>query len=575
VAGAGRRAQLGRLHLLSAVFAGVLVLLGYRLFIIQFVEHERYAELARDERFQKHELPARRGALLDANGHPLAVSVLYDAVEIAGAEVRDPQLVAASLAPLLEMRQEDILAGIDQSSKVLKPIKRRLPSAVAAQVEQLKLRGIYLRQLPERMYPEGNIAAQVLGFTGQESNGLAGVEFSLDDLLAGTPGLVQSERDTDGKELALGQRHVLKEPQQGADLVLTIDRFVQRLAERTLAEAVASNKAIGGQILVMDPKTGAIIAMAAWPTYNLTDEDRLKPGQETVYKTVQVTNQYEPGSVMKPITIAAGLQEQLVSPTTTVNDNGRMEIGGATIQNWDQLANGSITMTEVLIRSSNVGTLQVSTMLGPDRFYRYLDAFGFGKPTGVDLPGEVPGTVRTPIDQGWSRVDLATNSFGQGVAVTTLQMLTALSAIANDGVLMKPKIVREIRRDGRAEPVAPEPVSRVISPETARTLTEMLIKVLDQPLLQQYKLPGYTFAGKTGTADFPTALGYGSGKTYASIFAFGPLPEPRFAMLVRLDAPEEVYGGRVATPVMKRLAEELVTYYRIPAGTPVPAPTAR
>lgn len=571
MAGVSRRAQLGRLHVLSAMFLGVGMLLGYRLFQLQVVEHERYAAMAREERLQQKELPARRGALLDANGNPLAISVEYASVQVVGADVKDRAATAARLAPLLEMRPDEILTRIDPNSKMLQPVKSGLPSAVAAQIEDLRLPGISLQSEPARVYPEGSVAAQVLGFVGRDSKGLSGIEFSMDDALTGKPGLVQAERDTEGNELPFGQR-VLVEPQNGADLVLTIDRFVQRLAERTLAEAVVANKATGGQILVMEPRTGAILAMASWPTYNLTDEDRFKPGQEALYKSVQVTNQYEPGSVMKPITMAAGLQEGLVTPNTKVNDTGIVEIGGAVLRNWDFRANGSITMTEVLIHSSNIGAQYVSGLLGAERFYRYIDAFGFGRPSGVSLPGEVPGTVRTPADPGWSRVDLATNAYGQGIAVTPLQMLTAISAIANDGVRMKPRIVREIRRGGRAEPVEPEPVQQVVSPEAARTLTEMMVAVLEQPALQPHRLPGYRFAGKTGTADFPTDLGYTSGKTYASIVAFGPLPDTRFSLLIRLDAPEAIYGGVVAAPVLKRMLEEMLAYYRIPANVPVRAP---
>ena len=560
-----RSAQLVRLHLLSAIFLGIGSLLAYRLYSVQIQEHQRFAELALEERFQTSTIPAHRGALLDATGNPLAVSVSYDAVELAGAELRDPRATADALAPLLEMRPEDILARIDPTSKVLRPVKTELPSAVAAQIQALELPGVYLRQVPVRVYPEGSIAPQVLGFVGQDQKGLAGLEFSLDDLLTGKPGVLQSERDAEGRDLALGQQ-VIVAPEQGADLVLTIDRFVQRLAERTLADAVAKNKASGGQILIMEPKTGAILAMASWPTFSLTDEDRLKPGQESLLKTVQVANQYEPGSVMKPVTMAAGLEEHLVTPNTMINDTGIVEVGGATLRNWDLRANGPISMTEVLIHSSNIGAQYVSGLLGADRFYRYVDAFGFGHPTGVDLPGEVPGTVRMPADPGWGRVDLATNAYGQGIAVTPLQMLTAISTIANGGVRMKPQIVRQIRRNGQSEPVPPQPVREVISPASAQTLTEMMVAVLEQPALAGDRIPGYRFAGKTGTADLPTSLGYTTGKTFASIVAFGPLPDTRFSLLVRLDAPEAIYGGVVAAPVMKRLVEELVAYYRIPPG---------
>jgi stage V sporulation protein D (sporulation-specific penicillin-binding protein) len=445
------------------------------------------------------------------------------------------------------------------------PLRSRLSSATAAQVESLRLPGVYLREQPARQYPEGSIAPQVLGFVGLDTKGLAGIEFSFEEELAGRPGVLQSERDTTGQEIAVGER-VLVEPRHGADLVLTIDRVVQRLAERTLAEAVTANKASGGLILVMQPDTGALLAMASLPTYNLTDEPLYKPGQEALYKTVLVTNQYEPGSVMKVVTMAAGLEEKLVTPQSTVRDNGSVEVGGAVLRNWDHRANGVITMTQVLGYSSNVGAQHVSGLLGPERFYNYVEAFGFGKPTGIRLPGEAAGTVRTPADPAWGRIDLATNSFGQGIAVTPLQMLTAISAVANDGVLMRPQIVREIRRDGRAESVKPEPVRRVISSGTAATLSDMLAQVMQHPMLEPHQLPGYRFAGKTGTADFPTNLGYTSGKTYASIVAFGPLPGPRFSILIRVDAPAAIYGGVVAAPVLKKMSQDLVAYYRLPAN---------
>lgn len=563
---AGGRAQRGRLHTLSALFIGVGLLLSFRLVHIQLIEHERYAELAREEHWQTETIPARRGAILDRDGHPLAISIPYETVEIAGAEIRDPVRAADALAPLLELSPEEVLAKIDPQSKALVPLKSEVPSAVAQKIAELRLAGVYLRPEAVREYPEGSIAPQVLGFVGRDGAGLAGLEYSFDQELAGEPGMVQSERDTLGLEIAPGRR-ILKAPRDGADLVLTIDRVIQHVAERTLADAVAVNKASGGLILVMEPSTGDVLAMASWPTYNLLDDPPVKPGQDALVKPVVVTNQYEPGSVMKVVTMAAGLEEGVVTPNSTVNDTGAVEVGGAILRNWDFRGNGIINMTEVLIHSSNVGAQYVSGLLGPERFYRYIELFGFGKLTGIGLPGEVPGTIRTPADPGWSRVDLATNSYGQGIAVTPLQMLTAVSAIANDGVLMKPHIVRQIRRGDQVETVQPEAVRRVVSAETARTLTQMMVQVLEQPSLQPHRVPGYHFAGKTGTADFPTNLGYTSGKTYASIAAFGPLPDVRFSILIRLDAPEAIYGGVVAAPVLKTMIQELVAYYRIPPST--------
>ena len=564
---AGGRAQRGRLHALSAIFIGVGLVLAWRLADLQYFQHEWFAGLAREEHFRTESIPAHRGSLLDTNGHPLAETVPYDSVEVVGAEVTEPGPTANRLAPLLELRPEDILPKIDPQSKSPLAIKSGVSSAVAAQVEALHLAGVYLHPEPLRRYPEGSTAAQVLGFVGQDGRGLAGVELSYDDELGGRPGLLEGERDTVGQEIAPGQ-DILVEPQPGADLVLTLDRMVQRLAERTLAEAVAANKASGGLILVMEPSGGGILAMASWPTYNLTDRELYRPGQETLYKSVQVTNQYEPGSVMKVVTMAAGLEEQKVTPGSTVNDTGSVEIGGAVLRNWDHRGNGVIDMTHVLIYSSNIGAQYVSGLLGPERFYRYVDAFGFGKPTGVRLPGETPGTVRTPADPGWTRVDLATNAYGQGIAVTPLQMLAAVSAIANGGAWMRPQIVRELHRGQQVERVPPETVRQAVSPATAQTLTEMMAAVLEQPALEAHRVPGYRFAGKTGTADIPTNLGYTSGKTFASIVAFGPLPNPKFSLLIRLDGPEAIYGGAAAAPVLKRLAQDLVAYYRLPAAAP-------
>jgi cell division protein FtsI/penicillin-binding protein 2 len=559
--------------MLSAVFVGVGLVLAYRLFDLQILQHDWLAEMALEERLQESTIPARRGALLDTNLHPLAVSVEYDEVQVVGADMKDPAAVADKLAPLVDLPPAEILEQIDPASKRLVPLGVRLPAATATQLAELRLPGVYLRPEPTRQYPEGSLAPQLLGIVGRDSKGQLGVELAYEEELAGRPGLVKSERDAAGLEIGAGRR-VLVEPRQGADLVLTLDRGVQRIAERTLSDAVAANKAVGGLVLVMEPATGAVLAMASLPTYNLTDEVHYRPGQEALYKTDQITNQYEPGSVMKVVTMAAGLEERVVTPTTTVNDTGSIEVGGAVLRNWDFRANGTISMTEVLIRSSNVGAQYVSGLLGADRFYRYLEGFGFGKPTGVRLPGEVGGTLRTPDEYGWSRVDLATNAYGQGVAVTPLQMLTAISAVANNGILMKPQVVREIRRGGQIQPLSPEPVRQVIAPETAQTLTEMMTAVLQQPALEPNRIPGYRFAGKTGTADLPTNLGYTSGKTYASIVAFGPLPRPRFSILIRIDAPEAIYGGLVAAPVLKRLLQDMVAYYRIPADAP-PKPPAR
>ncbi|MFN8523070.1 MAG: penicillin-binding protein 2 [Chloroflexota bacterium] len=566
-----------RMYLLGATFAVCGIFLIYRLFTFQVREHESYSRLASNAHRETITVPAQRGALLDTNGYALAISVPFDAVEVVGTQIKNADETALLLAAALEMPIPEVAAKIDPTNNRAIIVKDRLPAAVADRVRDIvkakNLSGVRLAQLPARQYPEGSIAAQVLGFVGSDGNGLTGLEVQFDTELMGTPSQIQTETDVVGRELILARR-VVTPGRAGTDVVLTIDRFVQRTAESILAEAVRVNKAIGGMILVMEPSTGAILAMASAPTFALSDSTEFRATEQHLYKPVPVTNQYEPGSVMKVVTMAAGLDQNVVTPTSTVQDSGMVQIGVDKIFNWDKNGNGTITMTDVLVRSSNVGANFVASRLGKDRFYQYLDGFGFGHVTGVELPGETPGTIRTPKSADWAPVDLATNSFGQGMAVTPLQMLTAVAAIGNDGVRMQPTIVRETIVDGVVTRNEPKVARRVINANTARTLREMMVTVLEQPALQNSRIAGYRVAGKTGTADFPTNLGYTSGKTFASIAALMPAEQPRLAVLIRIDAPEAIYGGAVAAPVLKRLGQELLAYYRIPP-TAATAPTTR
>lgn len=556
-----------RLALIGAFFLLAASVLVWRLFEFQLRDTGRYQRLALEERQAEIPIIPRRGALLDVNGHPLAVSVLYDSVYALGTLVGDPDRTATILSPILDLPAQQIRAKLDPANGRPVVLKSRVPSAVGEEVRTLTLPGVYLEREPIRQYPEGSLAAQVLGFVGQDFTGLAGLELSYDTELAGTPGVIETEKDTSNQEIALGRR-VLRPPREGADLVLTLDRFVQRTAERLLREAVAKNNARGGLILVMEPATGSIVASATLPTYSLTDDEIFDPSQPALYKSTIATDQFEPGSTMKTVTMASAIEEGLVSPGTLFNDTGVANVAGTIIRNWDGAANGTISMTGVLIKSSNVGTQHVAGLLGADRFYRYVEAFGFGKRTGVRLPGEVEGSVRARGMEGWTRVDLATNSYGQGIAVTPLQMLSAVASFANGGVVMRPRLVREVRGPEGPAPVPPVPAGQPISAATARALVQMMTEVANQEALRDQRIPGYQIALKTGTADTPTNLGYDTGTTFASVTALLPAEDPKLAVLVRLDGPEALYGGRTAAPVLSQLAEVLFTYYRIPPSDP-------
>jgi cell division protein FtsI/penicillin-binding protein 2 len=538
------------------------VVLVWRLYTLQVRDAVHYQQLGDDERRAAIPIAAKRGALLDTNGYPLAVSVRYDSVYALGSLVGDADQVAATLSPILELPAPELRARIDPKATRPVVLRSRIPSALAERVKLLSLPGVYLDAEPMRQYPEGSLGAQVLGFVGRDFIGLSGLELSFEHELAGTPGVIDTEKDTSGAEITLGRR-LLTPPTEGADLVLTLDRYVQRLAERLLNQAVLDNRASGGLIMVMEARTGGLLAVANNPTYNLTADEIFDPRQADRYKAKVVTDQYEPGSTLKSVAMAAAIDAGVVSPGTQMNDTGVANVAGTLIRNWNFAANGPSTMTDVLIHSSNVGMTWVSGMLGPDRLYDYYARFGFGQPTGLRLPGEVAGMMRTPRDAGWSRIDLATNAYGQGIAVTPLQLLQAVSVLANDGQLVRPRIVREVRAGDTVEPLGAEVVRQVIAPKTARTMLQMLVAVHEQPDLKPYRVAGYHIAAKTGTADTPTNVGYNTDLTVGSLVAIFPAEEPRFVVLIRLDGPEKLYGGVVAAPVLKDLTQELLSYYRV------------
>lgn len=555
-----------RLALICALFGGCVLVLTWRLYTFQVLDTTRYQQMADAERHAEIPIIPARGTLYDTNGSPLAVSVRYDSVYVLGSLVGSndrADRAAATLSPVLEVPAQDLRAAIDPRSGRPVVLKSGVPSAVAEQVQQLALPGVYLDKEPIRQYPEGSLAAQVLGFVGRDFSGLAGLELSYDQELAGTPGVIDTEKDTAGQEITLGRR-LLTPPREGSDLVLTIDRFAQRVAERLLNQAVLDNKASGGLILVMEPGTGNILAAANNPTYNLTADEIYDPQQADRYKSKIVTDQYEPGSTLKTVVMSAAIDLGLVTPNTTMEDTGVAVVAGSVIHNWNGAANGTSTMTQILIHSSNVGMTWVSGVLGADNLYAYFNRYGFGQPTGLRLPGEVGGTVRTTTDPSWTRVDQATNAYGQGIAVTPIQLLQAVSVFAQDGHLVRPRLVRAIRGPDGLQDLAPEVERQVISPETAHTMLQMMIAVDEQPDLKPYRVAGYRVAVKTGTADTPTNVGYNTALTVGSLVALFPAEQPRFAVLIRLDGPERLYGGIVAAPVLKDLAQELLAYYRIP-----------
>lgn len=421
------------------------------------------------------------------------------------------------------------------------------------------LDGLVLRPHLQRAYPEGTLAANVLGFVTREGRGYFGVEEKYDHLLAGVPLTVWVPADPNRAE-------ELPQIPAAASLVLTIDREIQAEVEQILDNALREYGADSGVIIVMDPRNGEILAMASTPRLNPNEYWRyqeLFPG-ETPYNRA-ISQAYEPGSVLKPLTMAGALEAGVIHRGTRFLDLGSIVVGGHSIVNWDGRAHGDVDMTTCLQLSLNVCLAWVATQMGEDTFYTTMQRFGLGHVTGIDLAGEVAGRLKLPGDEDWKPVELGTNSFGQGVAVTPIQMITAAAAIANDGQMMVPHVLYGIVRDGKQRNFIPQVLSQPISANTARTLSEMLAASLDSETSLAH-VEGYRLAGKTGTAQIPIpGRGYTTDETNASFMGWGPLPHARFIVYVWLERPRtSIWGSETAAPVFRQVVERLVVLLGIP-----------
>lgn len=563
------RAPRWRLGFVVVVIAASATGLVGRLVQLQLLDHTRYAAEARAIHVAQETVTGRRGALLDRNGHPLSASrETFDVmVEVkAWKKAEDAEKAAAAIASVTGADPAVMVATVGEASAYEIPVGRGLGYDQAAGVRELGLHGVRLLRTSARLYPEGNLAAQLIGFVGRDNVGLTGLEADLEGIVGSPHGTVTFERDGLGNELALGGRSELSPP-PGSDVVLTIDRYVQRVAEKELDKAIKVHKASGGTVIVVKPDTGEVLAMASRPTFDLTKPDLSDESKLALFRNRAITDQYEPGSIFKLITTAAGIDLGLVNPNTLWYDSGAFNADGWTIRNWDKSINGSQTLTQMLSKSLNTGAAWLSDRIGPEQFYDYVSRFGFGQPTASGLGGEVAGSVRTPDSDpnNWRSVDLATNSFGQGISVTPLQMTMAVAALANDGKLMKPMFVKEVvGSDGRRRVSEPDVVREVVSPETARTVLDMMGVVVQGIPHSFLDVQGYTVGGKTGTANVASGGGYKS--TYISSFiGVAPLEKPQLLVMVKVDEPKDSpWGTVVAAPVFQQVTQAALAYFRIP-----------
>ena len=548
-----------RLAFLVAILIGLVLVIVVQLLRLQVFQRVAGNTPEPPPPNYQPEVAFHRGLILDCHGYFLALNIFEYDVSAAPNLVEDPQDVADHLWPLLDVSPDELLSLLTQEQPYVL-LKQRVSREVAEAITSLKLEGIYLEPRLRREYPEAELAAHLLGFVTYDCDGAYGLEGYYDPLLKGT-GTIPQGMVYPRNEAVPIVFHQLALPQDGPHLILTLDRNIQHLVEQELAEAVDKYAAEGGTIIVMDPKTGAILAMASHPSY---DPNHFYEVDMELYNNPAVSEQYEPGSVFKIITMAAGLDTGLIAPESTFYDSGTLEVGGLVIQNPDRRAHGLVTMTDIMAHSLNVGVAYVSTSLGEERFYTYLRRFGFGCETGIDLYGEVAGSLKVPGSSNWSRSDLGTNSFGQGIAVTPLQMIAAVAAVANRGFLMKPYVVERIVYEQEVIATQPTVVRQAVSARAAEQLTDMLVQAVEQGA-ELATVSGYDVAGKTGTAQIPIGNGYDPDLTIASFVGFAPADDPRFVVLVKIDRPRvDSRGAHVAAPVFKAIAERLFVLLDVP-----------
>jgi cell division protein FtsI (penicillin-binding protein 3) len=561
-----------KVHVRLLILAGValfwMTAVFGRLTYLQLFRHSDYMTRASRQQRRTIEITPKRGAIYDRNMHALAMSVPVQSAFAVPAEIKDAGMATRLLAGVLGMPQEVLREKLEGSGSFVW-IQRKLPPEKVEAIQSLNLKGVYFQEEYKRYYPKRDMAAHVLGFVDVDEKGLGGVEHQYDEAIRGKAEKIIVMADARQRWFDGGEA----QRDRGASVILTLDEKIQYIAERELAAAIETSRAVAGSVIVQDPNSGAILALANWPKYNpnaATDA----PAESRMDRAVSAI--YEPGSTFKIVTLAAAFDQNQIRPEEVFNcENGSVVVAGHLIH--DHKKYGMLTVADILANSSDVGAIKIALRLGEPKFYDYIRAFGFGNPTGVDLPGESRGLLRRL--EHWGGYSIASVSMGQEVGVTPLQMVNAVSSIANGGLAYKPHVVEEMRRGEQVLPLdAPtagtstEP-RRVIRPETAATLRRLMEGVILKGTGKKARLDGWTAAGKTGTAQKidPATGRYSAHNVIASFTGFAPINDPSVTILVSLDSPGgwPHDGGSVAAPVFKRIAEQVLAYLDVPRDVPL------
>lgn len=558
-----KKGPLFRLGIISLAFAILYLIVVARLFYWQVIRAEEIKTIGLDQSTDSIKIQAKRGDISSSDLFPLATNTISYLLYSNPKVVKDKDSYAKQLSFALGKEEASVSALLSQNLFWVKLADNLTPEK-KSQIENLKLEGVGFQQQSFRYYPEASMAAHLVGFAGRDSSGAPkgyfGLEGYYDEQLKGRDGRLYVVKDALGNEILNEVREEKKI--DGRNLVLNIDRSVQYSADKRLKEGVEKYQAEGGSAIVMDSKTGKVLAMSSYPRF---DSQKYYDFPSSHYMNPVVSSLYEPGSTFKVLVMASAIDAGLVKPDTKCNIcSGPVSIGGYNIKTWNDKYFPNATMTDVIQHSDNTGMVFVGQKLGLKRFIKYVKLFGMGESTGIDLQGETTGIVKD--EDSWYQIDLATSSFGQGIDITPMQLVTAVNSIANGGNLMKPEVVSKILTDdGKTIEIKPEIKRRTVSEATAKVMAQMMVNAVENGEAKWTKIKNYKIAGKTGTAQIPISGHYDPHQTIASFVGFFPANDPKITMLVLVNRPKtSIYGAETAAPIFFSIARDLITYYNIP-----------
>jgi cell division protein FtsI/penicillin-binding protein 2 len=552
----------GRERLLISVLVFFGFVIFCRLFYLQVIRHEFFTDKSLSQLKRIIRLYPHRGHIYDRNKKPFALTQLAFSTYAIPEAIENKWVFSKLVAPHIGMERQALSDKLYKSRSPFIWLNRQNSQDEKKALDALELDGVGFIKTEKRVYPQPFLASHVLGFVGIDNQGLGGLEYKFDKRLKGSPGKIVLEGDPRGKKLLSGTKKTIP-ANNGTHIVTTLDSYIQYISQVYLEEGILKMKAKKGHVIVMDPKNGDILAMASYPQFN-GNEWKNSSGSER--KNIAIQDIFEPGSVFKVFTLAAVLEEELVSPKTTLYVPETLTLYNRTIKEAhrrDKDDPDTVSVSEIIQKSLNVGTSLLAQKLGEEKFYQYISEFGFGKRTGIELPGEAKGILR-PLKR-WSGVDIAMISFGQGVAVTSLQLTAAVAAIANDGVYVKPRIV-DYFSDHNFETRKAVPIQtkgRIISKRTAGQVKEIMYKVVERGTGGSAKIKGYSIGGKTGTAQKPkeNGLGYAKGEYVSSFVGFFPVYDPQYVIYVVVDTPKKsIWGSTTAGPIFRKIAKDIIDY---------------